>query len=103
LESAGCVLVPLALGDGTGSEFHFSAEELESLAQAEHDRWMHDALADGWRPTHSPSESKDVERKRHPLLVPWEQLSEEEREKDRDTIRELPAIIELAGFHIQRQ
>jgi hypothetical protein len=38
----------------------------------------------------------------HPLLVPWEQLSEEEREKDRDTIRELPGIVELAGFRVQR-
>jgi hypothetical protein len=29
-------------------------------------------------------------------------VSEEERHKDRDAIRELPAMIELTGFRIQR-
>ena len=31
-------------------------------------------------------------------MVAWEQLSDEEREKDRDAIRDLPAILNAAGF-----
>jgi hypothetical protein len=101
-EAAGCVLVPLSLRESEAPTFVFTADELESLARAEHDRWMSDALADGWRPTNNTTEPKDAQRRFHPLLVPWEQLSEEEREKDRDTIRELPGIVELAGFRVQR-
>ena len=99
LEAAGCVLVPLAMRDDGTPAFEFTPEELESLARREHDRWMADLEADGWRFT--PGE-KDVDRKLHPLLVPWEQLTEEDREKDRDAIRELPAMIELTGFRVQR-
>jgi hypothetical protein len=42
------VLVPLALRDSDTPAFQFSGDELESLARAEHDRWMRDAIADGW-------------------------------------------------------
>jgi hypothetical protein len=63
---------------------------------------MRDAIADGWRRTSNAGEPKDAERKLHPQLVPWAQVSEEERDKDRNAIRELPAMIELTGFRIQR-
>jgi len=99
LEEAGCVLVPLAMREADTPAFTFTAEELEPLARREHERWSADLIAAGWRPT---SGEKDAERKLHPLLVPWEELSEEEREKDRDAIRELPAMLELTGFRVQR-
>jgi TrkA-N domain/RyR domain len=99
LETAGCVLVPLAMRDADTPAFRFTREELESLARREHDRWSRDLLAEGWRPT---TGEKDAERKLHPLLVAWEDLSEADREKDRDAIRELPAMIELTGFRVQR-
>jgi len=99
LEAAGCVLVPLAMRDGDTPAFEFTGEELEKLARREHDRWMHDLVASGWRPT---TGVKDASRKLNPLLVPWEDLDEAEREKDRDAIRALPAMIELTGFRVQR-
>jgi hypothetical protein len=99
LATAGCVLVPLAMRDAETPAFEFTAEELESLAMREHERWCRDLLAEGWRPT---TGEKDAERKLHPLLVPCEALDEAEREKDRDAIRELPAMIELTGFRVQR-
>jgi hypothetical protein len=43
-----------------------------------HDAWMRHKIADGWR--YGPV--KDVERKTHPSLVPFWQLSEFEQRKD---------------------
>ncbi len=74
------------------------AEELDELAQAEHDRWMRDQIADGWRLTAGP---KDPDRKLHPLLVPWEELDQVSREKDRDSIRALPMMLARIGYQIE--
>ena len=38
----------------------------------------------------------------HPDLVDWQYLSGAAKDKDRDAIRELPAILRQAGFQILR-
>jgi hypothetical protein len=80
------------------SVFAFSSGEIEELAQAEHARWVVDLEQNGWTYGHV----KDAATKRHPLLVGWGELSEEERDKDRDAIRGLPAALVRAGLSIQR-
>ena len=90
------VAVPDPLGRHT-QELDLSDDEIEELARFEHDRWSSDLQRDGWRYTDG---SKDPDRKLHPLLVPWEELSEEDREKDRDTIRALPRMLAAAGFTV---
>lgn len=70
---------------------------LEDLARAEHDRWVDSLYCDGWRPTTGP---KDAVGKLHPLLVPWDELSELEREKDRDVVRGLPQMLALVGYEL---
>ena len=67
----------------------------EPVAQAEHERWRQALESDGWR--WGPG-SKDPERKLHPCLVTWDELPEDEREKDRDAIRRLPEILAGAGY-----
>jgi len=56
---------------------------LEQLTQAEHMRWMADKVMHGWRWSGSldPS-SRDEKRRLHHLLVPFEELTEEEKHKD---------------------
>jgi hypothetical protein len=78
--------------------FQFSREEIEKLAEIEHRRWMADRKLSGW----SYGPTRDSKSKHHPMLVDWEFLPEAEREKDRDFIREIPAILESAGFAINR-
>jgi len=78
--------------------FQFSPEEIEKLAEIEHRRWIADRKLSGW--TYGPT--KDLKLKHHPMLVDWEFLPEVEREKDRDFIRAIPAILEVAGFAICR-
>ncbi|MET0546288.1 MAG: RyR domain-containing protein [Caulobacterales bacterium] len=45
---------------------------------AQHDQWMAERIAAGWR----KGKVKDVQKKTHPSLVPYEALSETERRKD---------------------
>jgi RyR domain len=70
---------------------------LEDLARAEHDRWMASLDREGWRPTKGP---KNAAAKLHPLLVPWEDLSEIDREKDRDVFRGLPQMLAFVGYEL---
>jgi len=49
---------------------------------------MQDRRRHNW--TYAPL--RDNARKHHPLLVPWEKLSEMEKEKDREVVRNLPKL-----------
>jgi hypothetical protein len=57
-------------------------ETVEALAEAEHRRWMAERILAGWR----YGGQRDNTRKRHPSLKPYVELSEAEKQKDRDTI-----------------
>jgi hypothetical protein len=79
-------------------EITMSDEQLEKLSMREHDRWMNDRLRHGWR--YGPE--RDNARKLHNLLVPWSDISEMQREKDRDVVRNLPFLIERANFRVRK-
>lgn len=79
--------------------FQFTNEEIEYLAVQEHNRWMEERALKGWR--YAPE--RDDRRKHHPSMVLWENLSENEREKDRNTIRSLPAILFRVDLRIIRR
>jgi len=97
LESIGCRIVPA--GEAGGEAFEFTAEELERLAEEEHDRWVREREADGWR--YAPE--KDIVRKLSPFLVPWERLSEDIREHDRNAVRAIPRVLAAAGLAVRRR
>jgi hypothetical protein len=99
LNEVGAVVVPSPLVQIESEGFEFTDEELERLAELEHERWMRDLTDEGWAHREGP---KDPVRKRHPSLVPWEQLSEEERQKDRDAVLATPRILRRAGYAIER-
>jgi len=63
--------------------------KVEMLAVKEHERWMDDYVRAGW--VHAPG-AKQNHKKTHPSLAPWSQLADDEKEKDRDTIRSLPLL-----------
>ena len=67
----------------------FIPGEIEELAKAEHARWMAERTADGW----TYGTNKDAVAKTSPYLVPWEKLTEEIRELDRDTVRRIPRML----------
>ena len=89
----GADLVPL---EGSNpAPFKLDPDLLEELAREEHDRWCEDLSANGWKYT---SGSKDPNRKLHPLLTSWEELGEEERNKDRESILALPEVLAAVGY-----
>ena len=60
-----------------------SEQMIESLAEAEHRRWMAEKIVAGWR----HAEQRDNARKLHPSLKPYSQLSEPEKQKDRNVVQ----------------
>jgi len=74
-------------------------DEIEAMARMEHELWCQEMLADDWQ--YGPVRSK--EQKTHPDLEPWDDLPEEEKEKNKKFIRDLPKVLALAGFQIERQ
>jgi RyR domain/TrkA-N domain len=95
LDAIGAVVVPES---AAAPEFTFTDQEIEDLARLEHDRWMSEKLAAGWR----YGQPRDDARKIHPDLREWADLSEAVKDKDRNAIRTLPATLHDAGYQILR-
>ena len=93
LASIGCRIVPTA----TSTEFSgFTKTELEELSRQEHDRWVEERLAAGYRRgPRGPCTSPD--------LVGWEDLGEARRELDREAVRAIPDVLAAAGMAIERR
>jgi hypothetical protein len=98
LQAAGCEIVPLARWDA--AQFRFTPGEIDQLAQLEHVRWAEELRREGW--TYAPG-MRDEARHTHPALLPWDQLSEADKEKNRAVVRELPTFLARAGFEIRRR
>ena len=86
--------------DTSGVTLTKEVEELtELLAKNAHDLWAQQRLADGW--TYGPR--RDDSAKKHPCLVPYEELPESEKEYDRHAaLGTLKAILAL-GYRIEAQ
>lgn len=93
LDAIGCAVIPES---ASAPDFAFTADEIELLAQMEHRRWVKERQEQGivYGPVRQGNQ--------HPDLVDWQYLSEIAKDKDRDAIRELPAILRQAGFQILR-
>ena len=67
---------------------------IEMLARNNHDLWAKRRTDEGWR--YGPK--RDDVKKETPVLVPYEQLPDSEKQYDRDNAREtLKTIITLGG------
>ncbi len=94
LAKVGCMMVPAATEPAPTD---FTEEEIEILSRAEHCRWMRD-LGPGWRfgtPTDKPL-------KIHEAYLPWDELRDEQRDKDRNLVRQVPTILREAGYAMIR-
>ncbi|MCU4156134.1 hypothetical protein J1N10_09095 [Carboxylicivirga sp. A043] len=72
---------------------------IEKLAEQVHIRWMEKRKAEGW----SYGPERNDERKQTPCMVPYDELSELEKDYDRSTARQtLESIIEL-GYNVVKR
>ncbi len=104
VKAVGCGIQ--ALTDWAAASFESLPEDVrrvfdvELLARMEHERWDRERRAAGWAYAPGP---KDAKKKTSPYLVPWDRLSEDVRDLDRETVRGLPAFLARAGFQIYRK
>ena len=98
LKAIGCGIQPLT--DWKTVSFEFMPKEIERLAKMEHERWYEERHRQGW--SYNPW-LKNVTKKTSPHLVPWQELSEEIKEFDRNMVRGLPSFLAQAGFQIYRR
>ena len=71
-------------------------ENIELLAEAEHNGWMEQKYRSGW----VYGSPRDDMRKIHDALVPYKDLREEDKERDRNAVRSYPGIVKIAGRKI---
>lgn len=71
-------------------------EQVEQLAPDEHRRFVEQRTSDGW----TLGEEVDVEHRRTPDLVDWEELSPAERQLDLEAIRAWPLVLASVGAAI---
>ncbi len=76
----------------------FEPEEIEMLARMEHKRWVNERLRHGW----IFGAERDDERRTHPDLVPFDELTEASREYDRQAVAQIPRMLAAMGLIICR-
>ncbi len=116
LAAIGCVMLPAR---SSQRSFCLSDDELDLLAELEHDRWLRMKLEAGWQ----WAEATDKARRLHQDLRPWTKLSDEEaaerfggpgarnvgpgeldessKAKDRHLVEEIPEILSEIGYTIE--
>ena len=78
--------------------FTFTDREAEFLAEKEHEQWVKERLKKGW----IYGRNRDDHRKIHDCVIPWEQLPDAQRQKDRNAVRALPPILAKVNLKIVR-
>jgi len=76
----------------------FTDKELDTLAKMEHERWVQQKFLQGW----SYGKEKDENKKTHPDLVAWKELTDAEKQKDIDAVEAIPKYLAKKGFEIYR-
>ncbi|HEY7222915.1 MAG TPA: RyR domain-containing protein [Micromonosporaceae bacterium] len=72
--------------------FFFLPGEVERLARGEHEHWVAERRAAGWK----YGQTRNQGKRTHPLLVPWERLSDDVRSRNRAIVKERPLLFDRA-------
>lgn len=73
---------------------HLDDEEIDTMARVEHLRWSWEKRLCGW----TYGKTRDERHKRHPNLVPYGDLTDDEKQKDRELVRMVPGILRDIRF-----
>ena len=74
-------------------------ELTEKIAENVHENWSEGRIADGW----VYGETRDDVKKTTPCLVPYSDLTEEEKEYDRNTALQTLKLIVALGYRIEKK
>ncbi len=95
LAMIGYTMVPAR---GKESAAKFNDDEMAVLARMEHERWMQEKLDAGWK----FAEKTDNSKKQHKGLIPWDDLSREETDKDYIMVKSISQILARAGYTVAK-
>ena len=95
LAAAGFRVMP-AQGKG---RTRFSRDDIGWLARLEHERWLRERRAAGWR--WGPGDT-NKQAKTNASMLPWSKLTEPQKKDNYDSIRDLPGILQRAGYTAER-
>lgn len=70
----------------------------ERIAENVHDVWAKNRIAEGW----TYGEERNDEKRTTPCLVPYSELTEEEKNYDRNTAMETLKFITALGYRIEK-
>jgi hypothetical protein len=76
------------------------SHEVETVAEMEHDRWMKGKRDHGY--VYGPVRDDEASTPTHPHLLPWSELDESARDKDRVRIQDAPHLLGRLGFEVIR-
>ena len=71
----------------------------ERIAENVHEVWAKARIDEGW----TYGEKRDDIHKKHPCLVPYDELPEEEKEHDRNTAMNTIKMVKKLGFRIEKE
>ena len=71
----------------------------EQIAENVHENWAKGRIKDGW----VYGEVRDDEKKTTPCLVPYDELTDSEKEYDRNTALETLRLIVALGYKITKE
>ena len=74
-------------------------ETFEKIAKSVHNQWMEGRINAGWK----FGMERDEEKKEHQSLIPYEELSEDEKEYDRQTTRIVIKSLQEIGYEIVKK
>jgi len=74
-------------------------EEIEKLSELEHRRWNAERSLAGW----IFSKQKDDKTRETPYLTDWNKLPEDIKNYDRNTVKNIPSVLELIGMKVVKK
>ena len=97
VDRLGYRMVPLDMCSAAERVTKIPEREVEYLAYIEHRRWVNERIKAGW--TSGP---RDAKAKTTPYLVPYDELSEQVKDYDRQPVRDIIPILEDIGLALCR-
>lgn len=99
LRAIGCDIRPAKPEESF--EFVFTDKEIEKMAILEHDHWIVRKLKLGF--VWGANLDGTAKPPTHPFLVPFVNLPEEQKTRDRDFCRKIPQLLARIGYVVERK
>ena len=71
----------------------------ERIAENVHEVWAASRMAEGW----TYGKERNDQLKQHPCLIPYDELTETEKDYDRNTAMETLKLIQKLGYTIKKE